>query len=293
MVPDATPTSYYGRPILKKPTWHEPDIPGYFFLGGLAGGSSVIAAGAQLTGRDGLARVAKVGALGAISLSTAALIHDLGRPSRFVNMLRVFKPTSPMSVGSWLLAGYGPAAGAAALSELTGLLPGVGTAATVGGAVLGPAIATYTAVLVANTAVPAWHEARLDLPIVFAASAASAAAGWGLMTAPAAQHRPVGRLAVIAAAVDVIGSHRMIEKLGPVGLAYRQGRAGTRLRAATALTTAGAALVAVGGRSAKVRRVGGLALLLGSAATRFGIFSAGVASAEDPAATVDLQRSRR
>ncbi|WTI72054.1 polysulfide reductase NrfD [Streptomyces sp. NBC_00728] len=62
----------------------------------------------------------KVSSLTAVSLSAAALIHDLGRPGRFANMLRVFKPTSPMSMGSWLLSAYGPAAGAAALSAVTG-----------------------------------------------------------------------------------------------------------------------------------------------------------------------------
>jgi formate-dependent nitrite reductase membrane component NrfD len=82
MVPDATPTSYYGQPVLHRPTWQARDIAGYFFLGGLAGASSAVAAGAQLTGRPGLARTAKVGAAGAAGLSIAALVHDLGRPAR-------------------------------------------------------------------------------------------------------------------------------------------------------------------------------------------------------------------
>ena len=98
--------------------------------------------------------MAKVGALGAIGLSGVALVHDLGRPGRFVNMLRVFKPSSPMSVGSWLLTAYGPVAGAAAVSEVTGILPKAGTAATLGAVLLGPAIATYTAALICDTAVP-------------------------------------------------------------------------------------------------------------------------------------------
>ena len=83
--------------------------------------SSLLAAGAERSQRPGLARSTKITALGAISLSAAALVHDLGRPSRFVNMLRVFKPTSPMSMGSWLLAAYAPAAGVAALSDVTGV----------------------------------------------------------------------------------------------------------------------------------------------------------------------------
>src|ERR1700691_3611869 len=83
MVPDAVFTSYYGRPVIKEPVWETPDVPGYLFLGGLAGASSALAAGAQLSGYGELAKVAKIAALGAISLSTVALVHDLGRPKRF------------------------------------------------------------------------------------------------------------------------------------------------------------------------------------------------------------------
>ncbi|MYR89199.1 polysulfide reductase, partial [Streptomyces sp. SID685] len=78
------------------------------------------AAGGELTGRPRLAAPAKLGAAGAISLSLAALVHDLGRPTRFLNMLRVFKPTSPMSVGSWILVGYAPLTMAAAATEVAG-----------------------------------------------------------------------------------------------------------------------------------------------------------------------------
>src|SRR4029079_1588749 len=108
VVPRAEFESYYGRPVIKAPSWAAPDIAGYFFLGGLAGAGSVLAAGAHLTGRPRTARALKVSSNAAVALSAAALVHDLGRPERFASMLRAFKPTSPMSVGSWLLAGYGP-----------------------------------------------------------------------------------------------------------------------------------------------------------------------------------------
>jgi formate-dependent nitrite reductase membrane component NrfD len=110
-VPEAGFTSYYGLPVLNKPVWSSPDIAGYLFLGGLAGASSVLAAGAQATGRHRLARVSKLGASSAALASLAALVHHLGRPARFLNMLRVVKVTSPMNIGSWLLAGYVPLAG--------------------------------------------------------------------------------------------------------------------------------------------------------------------------------------
>src|SRR5205823_12855790 len=108
VVPKAEFTSYYGMPVLNAPVWKSVDIAGYLFVGGLSGASSVLAAGAQATGRDELSTRTKVVATGSIALAAAALIHDLGRPARFVNMLRVVKPSSPMSMGSWLLAAYGP-----------------------------------------------------------------------------------------------------------------------------------------------------------------------------------------
>src|SRR5271154_6563044 len=213
MVPDAEFTSYYGRPVIKEPAWGVPDVPGYLFLGGLAGASSVLAAGAEVSGYGELARVAKVGALGAISLSAVALVHDLGRPGRFANMLRVFKPSSPMSVGSWLLAAYGPVAGAAAVSEVTGILPKAGTAATLGAGLLGPGIATYTAALICDTAVPAWHAGYREMPYVFAGSAASAAGGLGLLATRPADAEPARNLAVLGAAVELIAKRQLIRRL--------------------------------------------------------------------------------
>ncbi|MFF8900998.1 NrfD/PsrC family molybdoenzyme membrane anchor subunit [Streptomyces lydicus] len=292
MVPRAEFASYYGRPVIKAPSWSARDIAGYFFLGGLAGAGSVLAAGAQLTGRPALATGMKVSSLAAVSLSAAALIHDLGRPSRFANMLRVLKPTSPMSVGSWLLSGYGPAAGAAALSAVTGRLPRAGAAATATAAVLGPAVATYTAVLAADTAVPAWHGAHRELPYLFAASATAAAAGMALVLAPAHENTPARCAAVLAAAADAVATRAAKRRLGMVAETYREGRAGRLLRRAEVLTGGAAATAALmGGRHRPAAVAAGLALLAGSACTRFGIFAAGIASAEDPAYTVVPQRT--
>jgi hypothetical protein len=301
MVPDAEFTSYYGRPVIKEPVWQAPDVAGYLFFGGLAGASSVLAAAAHLSGHRELARAAKVSALGAISLSAAALIHDLGRPARFTNMLRVFKPSSPMSVGSWLLAGYGPVAGAAAVSEVTGILPAAGAAATLGAGVLGPAIATYTAALICDTAVPSWHAAYREMPYVFAGSAASAAGGLGLLaTAPGAAE-PARKLAVLGAGVELAAKRLLIRRLAATpglessrGLAepYEQGRTGTVLRLAEALTAGGLAGVVLGRRSRALSALSGASLLAASALTRFGIFEAGMASARDPKYTIVPQRHR-
>jgi formate-dependent nitrite reductase membrane component NrfD len=296
MVPEAEFSSYYGRPVVKEATWAPLDIAGYLFLGGLAGASSPLAAGAQLSGRPGLARPLKLGAAGAISLSLVALVHDLGRPARFLNMLRVFKPTSPMSVGVWILTAYAPAAGAAALGELVPLerlqpLAKLGTAAA---AMLGPAVASYTGVLIANTATPAWHEGHREMPFVFVGSAASAAAGLGLLGAPLGENTPARRLAVIGALAE-LGAVRLLQRrVGVVAETYKCGRAGLLMRTAEALTVVGV-LGAI--RAAHRTRLGavlsGAALLSASACARFGIFEAGLQSARDPKYTVQPQRERK
>ncbi|SOD65812.1 Polysulphide reductase, NrfD [Streptomyces zhaozhouensis] len=293
MVPGAEFTSYYGRPVLKVPSWAARDIAGYMFLGGLAGAGSALAAAAQLTGRPATARALKLSSLGAISLSTAALVNDLGRPARFLNMLRVAKPTSPMSVGSWLLAGYGPAAGLAAASAATGLLPRVGTAATLAAAGLGPAVATYTGVLLADTAVPSWHEAHRELPHPFAASAATAAAGMALLAGPRRENGPARGVAALAAGAEALALRSLLTSAGHAAEPYRTGRPGRLLTTAKRLAflgTAGATLLA--GRNRAAAAVSGATLLAASAATRFAVFHAGIASARDPKYTVLPQRLR-
>jgi formate-dependent nitrite reductase membrane component NrfD len=296
MVPEAEFSSYYGRPIVKEPTWAALDIAGYLFLGGLAGSSSTLAAGAELSGRPGLARPLKLGAIGAISLSLVALVHDLGRPSRFLNMLRVFKPTSPMSVGVWIISAYAPAAGAAALGEIVpaGRLRVLSRLGTAGAGLLGPAVASYTGVLIANTATPAWHEGHREMPFVFVGSAASAAAGLGLLGAPLAENAPARRLAVIGALTEIAAVRLLERRVGIVAETYHRGRAGTLMRAAEALTLVGlAGTVSSGHRSRFGAALAGTALLAASACARFGIFEAGLASSRDPKYTVAPQRERK
>lgn len=292
MVPPAEFTSYYGKPVINSPVWHSPDIPGYFFLGGLAGASSLLGAGAQASGRPGLARAAKTGALGAISLAMAGLVHDLGRPARFLNMLRVVKVTSPMSVGSWILAGYVPAAGMAAASTLTGRAPRLGAAATAAAALLGPALATYTAVLISDTAVPAWHDGYPEMPFVFAGSAAAAAGGLGLLAAPAGQNAPARNLALLGAVAEAAAFERMTRRMGMVAEPYHAGRAGAYVRASQVLALLGGAGALLGRRNRTVAALSGAALLGASAAIRWGGFHAGLASAADPKYTVVPQRER-
>ncbi|MFG3557161.1 NrfD/PsrC family molybdoenzyme membrane anchor subunit [Micromonospora sp. NPDC047557] len=302
-VPPADFSSYYGRPILKPPVWKH-DIAGYLLSGGLAAGGALIGAGAQLTGRPALRRVGRWTALGGTLASAYLLVHDLGRPDRFHHMLRVAKLTSPMSVGTWILTAFGPAAGVAAVAELAPrlpqhgvlglarrLAPTVGDVAGLAAAATGPALATYTGVLLADTAVPAWHDAYPFLPFVFAGSALAAASGVGLIAAPSAETAPLRRLALAAATVEVISGHRL-ERLGLTSEPYVRGRSGRLVKAGRVLLSVGTAAALLSRRSRALSVLSGVALVASSVATRFGIFEAGRVSARDPKYTVIPQRER-
>ena len=292
MVPSAKPQSYYGQPVLKHPVW-KPEIPFYFYTGGLGGASAGLALMAEARGNGQLARRAWLTALAGVSASPALLISDLGRPSRFFNMLRMFKVTSPMSVGSWILASSGSATAIAVGSELTGLYPAVGRAAKVASALLGLPLATYTAGLVANTSVPAWHDARFTLPIVFAGSSAAIAGAAATALTPARHAAPARRLAVGGAVVSVGAAVAMERILGELGEPYRTGAAGKLVRAAGALSVAGAALIGARGARSRTAAIAGSALLTaGVISERWAVFRAGFQSAGDPRYTVGPQRAR-
>jgi hypothetical protein len=304
MVPEADFTSYYGRPIVKPAPW-EKDIAYYLFTGGVAAGSSLLGAGADLTGRPGLRRVARLGSLGSLGLSIVFLVHDLGKPSRFLNMLRVAKLTSPMSVGTWILSIHGPFAALASGAEIVSMLPVswqrvgplrlvavLGRPAGLVGALTAPPVAAYTAVLLADTATPAWHSAHEELPFVFCGSAAAASGGLGLLGSPVAEAGPARAFAVGGAVVELAAERRMEQSMGLSAETLHRGTAGRWMRAATALTVAGAAGALLGRRSRVLSMVSGAALMAGSLCTRMGVYEAGLASARDPKYTVVPQRER-
>lgn len=303
MVPKAEFTSYYGRNIVKRSPW-EADIPAYLFSGGLAAGSALLAAGADLTDRPALRRAARLTAAAATGFSGAALVHDLGKPSRFLNMLRVAKLTSPMSVGTWIISAFGAASGVAAAGEVAAMLPdGVRRGplawlpplARPGGlaaAAVAPALGTYTAVLLSDTATPSWHEAYRELPFVFAGSAAAASGGWAMVTAPVSETGPARRLAAAGALLELVAEPVMERSMGVTAEPLRQGKAGGLMSAARVLTGAGAAGTLVSARSRTLSVLSGAALVAGSVCTRFGVFEAGQESADDPRYTVVPQRER-
>ncbi len=303
MVPEATFSSYYGRPIVKPAPW-EHDIAAYLFSGGLAAGSSLLAAGADLNDLPALRRTGRLAALGALGFSMAALVHDLGKPSRFYNMLRTMKLTSPMSVGTWILSIYGPFAGAAAASEAVRMVTDdtargplrlirvMGRPSGLMAGLTAPPVAAYTAVLLADTATPSWHAAYKELPFVFVSSALAASGGMGMVAAPVDQAGPARRMAAGGAVVELLAERQMERSMGVTAEPLHAGRAGTLMKAAKVLTAAGAAGALLGGRSRALSVLSGAALMAGSACTRFGVFEAGLESAKDPKYTVVPQRER-
>ena len=291
MVPRAEPRSYYGRPVLKRPVW-KPEIPWYFFTGGLTGASAALAYGADLSGNGELAGRAWIVTLAAGTASPVLLINDLGRPERFLNMLRVFKLTSPMSVGSWVVSATGAAAAVATAHEVLGLFPRVGRLARMAAAACGLPMATYTAALISNTAVPVWHEARRELPFVFAAGAATSAGAACAAVTPRRHAAPARRLAVAGAVAELAAVQAMERGLGEIGEPYHSGQAGRYGRAAKALTALGAVTMAVSGRRRTGAVAGAAMLLAGSVCERWSVFEAGLQSAEDPKYSVGPQHER-
>jgi hypothetical protein len=292
MVPGAEFRSYHGRPVIKEPVWTW-EVPWYFFAGGLAGASASLGLGARLAGAHRLAGNAWALAAAGVAASGPLLVSDLGRPERFHHMLRVFKVTSPLSVGSWILAAIGPAAVAAAVSDRLGILPRLGRAAEVVGGLLGPALVTYTGVLVADTAVPVWHEAGRELPMVFAGGAAASAGAAAAILTPSEDAGPARRLAVTGALIELGAVQVMERRLGELGEPYHQGPAGRFARLAKACSAAGAGLIAAGGpRRRGVVAAGAALVLAGSVCERWAVYKAGFQSARDPRHVVAPQRAR-
>ena len=256
MVEDVEFTSYYGRPIVKAPPWGD-EIGAYLFLGGLAGGSALLGLGGQLTDLPALRRNTRLTSLVALGVGTLALVEDLGRPERFLNMMRTVKITSPMSLGSWILGGFGSGAGVVAVLEidrLTGeriplgpleplrrVLHAVETPLALTSVTFAAPLASYTGVLLGATAVPTWNAAgRNGLPVVFAASACVAAGGTAMVTTPVAQAGPARLFALAGTAAELVAMKAMKDRMHPVEVEPMEtGEPGRKLHRAEVLTIAG------------------------------------------------------
>lgn len=279
---------YHGLPLLKPPVWTW-EIPLYFFVGGLGGMAAVLALAAWAIGdaRDLATDAAWLAFAAGGIVSPLLLVADLGRPRRFLNMLRVLKPQSAMSVGAWVLTAFGACAvvgagcaewyrqtGAATASVLTWL-------ALVPAALLGAVLATYTGVLIGATAVPAWQKHHRVLPVHFGvAGLGSAAAALELLGHPA---DPLHLIGIAAAAGEtVVGLIVELTRHGAADRALRTGRAHLLLRAPGLLAGPGSLALRLVGLPAAAA----IAFLVGALVMRFGWLDAGRRSATDPEAAL-------
>jgi len=178
--------SYYDYPVLKAPVWRW-EIIWYFFFGGLAAGCYVIASIAALFGSREDRPVARAGyylSLLSVLPCPILLIKDLGRPDRFLHMLRIFKVKSPMSMGTWSLISFSFFSGVTAViqaardgilgrwwgSRLLAALPQRFLA--IPGSALGVFLGGYTGVLLTATSIPLWARSKV-LGAIFISSAFS------------------------------------------------------------------------------------------------------------------------
>ncbi len=305
VVGDMQFSSYYGRPVVKAPPWEKP-IALYLFLGGLAGGSSLLAAGAMATGRPIMRRNSRLLALGALGLGTVALIEDLGRPDRFLNMMRTVKITSPMSLGTWILSAFGTFAGATGTLEidrLTGerlplgpmrpLLQLAEAPAAAGQAAFAPLLASYTGALLGDTAVPTWAAGRDNLSFLFVSSASLAAGGAAMVSCPIEETKPAQIMAVAGTVGDLVFGHRLKEAMHPLEREpLETGHAGHMMHWAERLAIAGGIGALFARKSRAIAVASGLALMGASALTRFGVLEAGLESVKDPRRVIEPQKAR-
>jgi hypothetical protein len=276
---------YYDLPLLKPPVWTW-EIPAYFFVGGAAGASAVIGAVARASGAaPDLVRDARwIAAAGALA-SPPLLVSDLGRPERFLNMLRVFKVRSPMSVGVWTLVAFSTAAGAAAFGQVVERMTGgrvpvrvVANAADVLSAATGLVLSTYTGVLIGATAIPAWSRHVRLLPIHFGASSVGSAVS--LLELLGHRDRALNALGIGAAAVETAIGLSLEVRGDPSPALGSDGPAGGIIRLGGVLSgPLPLVLRLLAGRSRTARRAAALSTIAGSLLTRFGWIAAGRASA--------------
>ncbi|MGA8622893.1 MAG: NrfD/PsrC family molybdoenzyme membrane anchor subunit [Candidatus Sulfotelmatobacter sp.] len=284
---------YYGMPALKRPQWTT-EVPIYFFVGGMAGAAAVIGAAGHFSSSDQrLIRNSRwIAAMGGL-ISPALLISDLGVPSRFLNMLRVFKIQSPMSVGSWTLVAFSNSAAAAAVfGELEtrwphGAIRFLTSASQIASALTGMILSTYTGVLIGATAIPVWNEHISTLPVHFAASGVASAAS--ALELAGSDSPALNRIAIGAAAVETAMGASIELRSMPGSQPLRSGTSGSAMRAAGLLSgpvPLVLRLLALGNkrRSRGLRRAAAISSLAGSLLTRWAWIRAGKASANDPAA---------
>lgn len=291
-LPAASPeTGYYGQPLLKEPQW-TPLIPVYFFVGGASGSLGVIGSLADLVGNDAeLARKARWLALAGTGLSSALLIADLGKPSRFLNMLRVFKPQSPMSMGSWVLSGFGASSAVSSLADvlatetsLTGLTSFLRAAGRAGCVLFGMPFHNYTGVLIGASVIPAWNNRIRSLPREFGMSGLQSAVSL-LELCGEDESQALNALGLISAAFESWEGIDLLRTKARELQVTKRGLSGLLVQLAGALSGPVPIALRLASlfvkNSRKLRRCAALSGIAGSLLMRYGWVNAGSASSRD------------
>lgn len=284
-------------PMMRAPVWTW-EIPLYFWFGGIAAGSSFVALACDLSGDERSARVARKVALAALIPSPPLLIMDLGRPERFYNMLRIFKPRSPMSLGAWCLSVFGGLAAGSVGADILGRRQ---AAKVLGGAnaVVGGYLGSYTGVLLAATAVPVWARSRLFLGPIFVSTATLTGAATTRLVLVASgmpQDHPtriaLARVEGGAMAAELLLSAVNEHRLGRLARALEDGRPGQLSHAAKWLGRIGLTLGATRPRGSRAHHVASVCYLASGLLFRYAWVGAGPPSAHDDEAVARTARGQ-
>ncbi|HWF73817.1 MAG TPA: NrfD/PsrC family molybdoenzyme membrane anchor subunit [Solirubrobacteraceae bacterium] len=292
-----TPVEPVHGPVIHAAVWTW-EVPLYFWFGGMASGASFAALAADIAGDEASARVARKVALATVLPAPALLIADLGRPGRFLNMLRIFKPRSPMNLGAWCLVAFSAAGAGAVGADVLG----AGRAGRRLGALqatLGSYLGSYTGVLLATTAVPIWARSRVFLGPIFVATATATGAGATRLTLAALgqaedhpTHVALARMEAGAILAELALSTINERRLGRAGEALAHGTPARLSRIAKTLVSSGLLLplIARGRARRPAQNVASLLYLAGGLAFRFAWVEAGKASAHDDDAVALMAR---
>jgi len=285
-------------PIINAPVWTW-EVPLYFWFGGMAAGSSFVALACDLAGDEDSARIARKVAVAALIPSPPLLVMDLGRPERFYNMLRIFKPRSPMSMGAWALTLFGNLGAAAVGADLLGRRK---TARALGAAnaVVGGYLGSYTGVLLASTAVPVWARSRLFLGPIFVstATATGAAACRLVLSATGVKPEHPTRVALAnvetgAMTAELVLSVINERRLGPLAKVLDVGPPARLFKTAKWAVRAGLVAQLARRRQPAFQHTASALYLAAGLLFRYAWVTAGPNSARDDRVVAEMARSRR
>jgi formate-dependent nitrite reductase membrane component NrfD len=284
-------------PFIHAPVWTW-EVPAYFWLGGIATGSSFVAVAADLAGDERTARVARRVTMGAIGPGAPLLVKDLGRPARFLNMMRIFKPRSAMNLGAWCLTAFSAAGGGAVAADLLGRRR---TARALGAAtaLFGTYLGSYTGLLLAATAVPVWARSRAFLPPIFVCTAVATGAATNRLVLAATgvpvghpSRKALGTIETLAMGAELALSSANEKRLGQLGDVLDEGRAGRLFEGAKWAVRGGLALRLARGRGPWVDHAASVLYIVAGLAFRFAWVEAGKASARDDEANARTARGK-